>query len=402
MSLNIVSIITQFLTPEMIAKIASSLGIDKSLAGKAIGAAVPSLLGGLAGVAGTQDGAQKLYQAVTQQHSGVLESLAGMIGGSGQATLVDNGTKSLSSLLGPSTLSGLGGALNKYSGLGGTASASLLGLLAPVVMGTLGKQASSGSLNAGGLASMLTSQKSNISAAIPSGFADMISGTGLLKNLGAGVAGANQTVRAAAQSVSSSADSAVKQASGLPGWAQWALPVIVIAALAWWFLGNRASNVAEQAKNVATQATQTAQTAADAAKSAATQATQTATDATKSAATQAVQSLQNLVVGGVDVGSSVQKSIDGLKTALQGIKDVDTARAALPTLQDSTTQFDKLSGLANQLPASGTTALAAFLVSVRPSIDEVFIKVLAIPGVSEVAKPTIDTIKTKLDDLAKA
>jgi hypothetical protein len=102
------------------------------------------------------------------------------------------------------------------------------------------------------------------------------------------------------------------------------------------------------------------------------------------------------------MGSSVQKTVDGLKTALQGIKDVDTAKAALPTLQDATAQLDKLSGLVNQLPASGKTALATFLASVRPSLDEVFNKVLAIPGVSEVAKPTIDAIKAKLDALAKA
>jgi hypothetical protein len=387
MSVNIVSLISQFLTPDMIAKIASALGADKSFVGKAIGAAVPSLLGGLAGVAGTPDGAQKLYQAVTQQHPGVLDSLASTIGGSGQAPLVENGTKALTSLLGPSALSGLGGALAKYSGLGGTASSSMLGLLAPVVIGTLGKQASAGSLNAGGLASLLASQKSNIGSALPAGFADMLGGTGLLNSLGAGAAGASQTARVAAQSVSSSADRAVKQASAFPGWARWALPIVVVAALAWWFLGNRGPNVAEQAKTAATQATQTAQTAADAA---------------KSAATQAVQSLQSLVVGGVDMGSSVQKTVDGLKTALQGIKDVDTAKAALPTLQDATAQLDKLGGLVNQLPASGKTALATFLASVRPSLDEVFNKVLAIPGVSEVAKPTIDAIKAKLDALAKA
>ena len=177
MSINIVSLATQFLTPDMIARIASALGVDKSLAGKAISAAVPSLLGGLAGMAGTQDGAQKLFQAVTQQPPSVLDSLAGMIGGSGQASLVESGTKALGSLLGPAVVSGLGGALSKYTGLGGTASSSLLGLLAPVVMGTLGKQASAGSLNAGGLASLLASQTTNISAALPSGFADTLRGT---------------------------------------------------------------------------------------------------------------------------------------------------------------------------------------------------------------------------------
>jgi hypothetical protein len=387
MSINIVSVITQFLTPDMIAKIAAALGVDQSLAGKAIGAAVPSLLGGLAGVAGTQDGAQKLYQAVTQQQPGVLDSLAGMIGGAGQTTLVETGTKTLGSLLGPAALSGLGGALTKYSGLGGTASSSLLGLLAPVVMGTLGKQASAGSLNAGSLASLLASQKTNISAALPSGFADMLGGTGLLNSLGASVTGASDAARTAAQTVSSNAERAVKQASRFPGWAQWALPVVVIAALAWWFMGNRTSNMVEQAKTAAAQTSQSAQTAADAA---------------KSAATQAVQSLQNLVVGGVDVGSAVQKTAEGLKTALQGVKDVDTAKAALPTLQDATAQLDKLGGLVSQLPAGAKTAIAAFLTSVRPSLDEALNKILAIPGVSAVAKPTVDTIKAKLDALTKA
>lgn len=386
-SINIVSLATQFLTPDMIARIASAIGVDKSLAGKAISAAVPSLLGGLAGVAGTQDGAQKLFQAVTQQPPSVLDSLAGMIGGSGQASLVESGTKALGSLLGPAVVSGLGGALSKYTGLGGTASSSLLGLLAPVVMGTLGKQASAGSLNAGGLASLLASQTTNISAALPSGFADTLRGTGLLNSFGAGVAGANQAARTAAQPAYSSADRAVKQASGFPGWAQWALPVAAIAALAWWFLGNNASNVAQQAKTVTTQASQSAQTAADAA---------------RSAATQTAQSLQNLVVGGVDIGSSLQRTVDGLRTALQGVKDVDTAKAALPTLQEATTQFDRLGGLVNQLPAGGKTAIAAFLTSIRPAIDEAFNKILAIPGVSAVAKPTIDTIKGNLDAMAKA
>jgi hypothetical protein len=310
-----------------------------------------------------------------------------MIGGSGQSTLVENGTKALGSLLGPAVLSGLGGALGKYTGLGGTATSAVLGLLAPVVMGTLGKQASAGSLNAGGLASLLASQTTNISAALPSGFADTLRGTGLLNNLGAGVAGANQAARTAAQPVYSSADRAVKQPSGFPGWAQWALPVAAIAALAWWFLGNNASNVAQQAKTVTTQASQSAQTAADAA---------------RSAATQTAQSLQNLVVGGVDIGSSLQRTVDGLRNTLQGVKDVDTARAALPTLQEATAQFDKLGGLVNQLPAGGKTAIAAFLTSIRPAIDEAFNKVLAIPGVSAVVKPTIDTIKVNLDAIAKS
>jgi hypothetical protein len=108
------------------------------------------------------------------------------------------------------------------------------------------------------------------------------------------------------------------------------------------------------------------------------------------------------VVGGVDVGASIQKTVGGLKTTLQSVKDVDSAKAALPNLQDATAQLNKLDGLINQLPAGGRTALAALIAAARPSLDELFNKVLAIPGVADVAKPAIDAVRAKLDVLAKA
>ena len=49
MATNLVSAVMQFLTPDMIAKIASALGIDRSIAQKAIGGAVPALLSALTG-----------------------------------------------------------------------------------------------------------------------------------------------------------------------------------------------------------------------------------------------------------------------------------------------------------------------------------------------------------------
>ncbi len=41
---NLVSVVMQFLTPDMIAKIASVLGLDRNPVQKAIGGAVPALL----------------------------------------------------------------------------------------------------------------------------------------------------------------------------------------------------------------------------------------------------------------------------------------------------------------------------------------------------------------------
>ena len=51
MAINLVSLVMQFLTPDMIGRIASALGLDRNNTQTAIGAAVPGLLAALSGVA---------------------------------------------------------------------------------------------------------------------------------------------------------------------------------------------------------------------------------------------------------------------------------------------------------------------------------------------------------------
>jgi len=43
---NLVSLVMQFLTPEMIGRVGTALGLDRNLVQSAIGAAVPGLLAG--------------------------------------------------------------------------------------------------------------------------------------------------------------------------------------------------------------------------------------------------------------------------------------------------------------------------------------------------------------------
>jgi hypothetical protein len=402
MSINLVSLITQFLTPDVIARIAAALGADKTAVGKAVSAAVPGILGGLTGVASTPEGARKLFDRATMQSPSVLDDLAGLIGGSGQKALMDNGTSVLSSLIGGSALSGLAGAVGKYAGLGGSASSSLLGLLAPVIMGALAKQKVAGGLDASGLASMLASQKSNVLAALPSGASDLLRSTGLLATLGEGVGSAAQSVRSAAQPAAATAGRAATRApSGMPGWALWLVPLVAVLALGSWFLGRHAPTAVEQTK---TAATETAQGVADQAKQTANQAGQPAqavADQSSAAVAQALQSLQDVKVGSVNVGPTMQSVIAEVNDSLKTITNVDSANAALPKLQDTVAQLDNVSGVLDQMPAGSRSALATLINSIRPALEELFTKVLAISGVAEIAKPVIDTIRTKLDALAK-
>ena len=104
----------------------------------------------------------------------------------------------------------------------------------------------------------------------------------------------------------------------------------------------------------------------------------------------------------VNLKSSLESALAGLKANLQGVSDAVSAKAALPQLEKGTAEFDKLRKLSVNLPADSKGALAARLASARPALDSLFDKVLAIPGVDSIAKPEIDALRAKLDALSKA
>ena len=102
--------------------------------------------------------------------------------------------------------------------------------------------------------------------------------------------------------------------------------------------------------------------------------------------------IPSLTVGGLDIGKEVTDSITNLRTTLAGITDAASAQAALPKLWEVTTQIDKVDGLVGQLSPEQRKVLAGLVNSLMPSLD----KVLAIPGVTELLKPTIDALRAKL------
>ena len=361
MAVNLVSLVMQSLTSEVVGKIASALGLDRSTVQKAVSAAIPAILAAIAGAAAKPGGARRVAEAVSQEGTSVLSNLGKTLEGSGHKALAEQGSGLLGSLLGNSTQSGLASALGKFAGISEGTSSSLLGLLGPVVAATLGRQQNTQGLDASGLAHLLTAQKDNISAALPSGFANLLGGTDVLDSLG-------ERAASTARSTSAAAHRVAEKTSSM-NWLAWAIPLIALLALAWYFFGQQASKPVEPVA--------------------------TTTPSTPAPAT-------SLTVDGVDLGASVTSAIDGLKTSLEGITDATTAQAALPKLQEATEALDKVSGVTGKLSAEQKTGLAALIAAALPALNPLFDKVLAIPGVSEIAKPAIDAIRTKLDAMVKA
>jgi hypothetical protein len=364
MATNLVSLVMQFLTPDMIGRIATALGLNRNNVQPAIGAAVPALLAGFSGIAARPGGAQKLAEAANQETS-TLGKFAGMLGAAGQTSLVERGSQMLASLLGGPEQTALAGAVGKFAGLGQGASSSLLGMLGPVVMGTIGRQQQgTGAIDAGSIAGLLANQKDNIAAALPAGFDNLLGGTGLLDAIGGAArtatAAGGEAARAAASTVRAVSDTgrrAASTASSAPlNWLYWVIPALAIAGLLYYLFARPAEQAVQQG----------------------------------------VTAAQSLMVGGVDISKQVTDSIASLRTTLTGITDATSAQAELPKLREVTAQFERVSGLIGQLSVEQRKIVAGLVNPFLSTINQLFDKVLAIPGVAEILRPTIESLKAQL------
>ena len=182
MATNLVSYMMQFLTPDMIGRIAGALGLNRNDAQSGVTAVVPALLAAFSGLADKPGGAQSLVNTVKQQ-SGVLDNFAGMIGGNNLSSFIERGSSLLTSLLGSHDQSALTGAVARSAGLGQNKATSLLGMLAPVVMGLIGRQIGTRGVDIGSLTSLLASQKEQIAQALPNGLGELLDRTGLSSGL---------------------------------------------------------------------------------------------------------------------------------------------------------------------------------------------------------------------------
>jgi hypothetical protein len=381
MATNLVSVVMQFLTPDMIAKIASSLGIDRSVMQKAIGGAVPALLASLADVASTPNGARQLASTLAQQQTGSLESLKDLIGGSGPNTLAETGSSMLSGLFGGTALDTIAQSIGKFAGVDAGSGKSIVGMLGPVIFGALGQQQRSAGLDAGGLASLLGSQKDQIAASIPSGLADQLSAAGLIDRAVGGVrsgaaaaSAAGSRIAGASERTFAGASQSAHAATRAPSasqWPYWLVGVAILGGLAWYTLGRPGRDtIAEMPRPAATQTVGMAPS--------------------------------DMTIGGVNLANQVNSSVGTLRSVLPTITDSASAQAALPKLREATAQLNEVSNLAPKLTPEGKSALAKLIVVATPAINQMCDKVLATPGVEGIAKPAIDELRGKLDALSRA
>jgi Bacterial protein of unknown function (DUF937) len=242
MAINLVSLVQQFLTPQMVGSLARAVGVNEAVAQKLVAAALPAVLAALGTAAAAPGGAQKVSDAISNSDPDLLTKLSGALT-SGNPQLLNEGANLLSGLLGGGGLASLAGALSQYAGAPQGAAQPLIGAVTHAVVGTIGQQDPSNWSDPSAILSMFNSQKSTIAAALPPEVSRALSGTGLLAGLGGAAAAAAQTatatVSSAATAASSTASSAARSAqaasssSGFPMWAIILIVIVVLLAIYW-------------------------------------------------------------------------------------------------------------------------------------------------------------------------
>jgi hypothetical protein len=440
---NLVEQIKHQVTDGSLAQLSSLIGASEGETQSAVGAAVPAVLSSLSGMA-SGSGAQKLASALSHFETGSPGHVSHMLSSQPSAVL-EQGNSILNALFGGSTVSGIVSALSRYTGMGSGSGQKLLGYLMPMVLGAIAGRFTGKGVNAQGLASLLADQKANISAALPSGFslADV-----------PGVGATREATREAARTVSEAAKPAAESI-----W-KWLLPVLAIGAMAvlllWYFTRTPAPKVPDFAQ-VNTDLTGTFKSLTESLngiKDATTAETALPKlkeldgklDAMKAqieklpdAEKHKVTELIKADVGKVEdqfakllwipgVGDKIRAPLDGimgkltalaglpaskvsqvsadmagtfssLTATLPGIKDSESAEAALPKLRDIS---DKLDGAKSALDGLSEGTRATILAQVKLALGklkEIADKVMALAGVGDKIKPVLAAIMGKLNTL---
>lgn len=165
MSANVLlDTLRQQFTPATIQQMSSSLGTDPSTTSTAIAMALPALLGGLSQNASRPEGAAALDRALNAHDGGILDNLGSILGGGSSGGGI--GGAILSHIFG-ARRGPVEQGVGRASGLDPQQTARLLAMLAPIVMGVIGRMRQKDAIAASQLPDVLNKSATQIQKDTP-------------------------------------------------------------------------------------------------------------------------------------------------------------------------------------------------------------------------------------------
>ena len=144
-------------------QLSQQVGADESTTNQAVSAAIPLLITALAKNASQPGGANALQNALQQHDGGILDNLGGLLGSPAETS---DGSAILGHVLG-NRQGNIENALSRKTGLDVGSIARILMMLAPLVMGALGKAQRQNGFDPGALSGYLNGQQREAQSAAP-------------------------------------------------------------------------------------------------------------------------------------------------------------------------------------------------------------------------------------------
>jgi hypothetical protein len=161
--MSLLDMLQQRLGGQTVNQISQKLGADPGTTGNAIDAALPLLLTALARNATQGQQAQSIDRAVSEDHSGgILDDVQGYLNNAESGP----GAGILGHVLGGKQ-QGVQTGLSQATGLDAGKAGQLLTILAPLVMGALGKAKRENQLDSNGLSTLLTGEQERLKDSAP-------------------------------------------------------------------------------------------------------------------------------------------------------------------------------------------------------------------------------------------
>ncbi len=159
----LLDMLQQRLGGDAVNQISNRIGADPGTTGNAIDAALPLLISAMARNAGDSNQAQSLAKAVSDDHDGsILDDVPGYVGRASEKP----GAGILRHVLGGRQQAVQQG-LSQATGLDAGKAGTLLTMLAPLVMGAIGRTKRENSLDAGGISTLLTGEQEHLKQSAP-------------------------------------------------------------------------------------------------------------------------------------------------------------------------------------------------------------------------------------------
>lgn len=154
--MDLIDLLQSQLSGNVLDQLSNQIGGQKEETEVATSGIISMLTAALAKNAASPDGASALANALDTDHDGsILDNIGDLLGGNMNNNRAANGAGILKHVLGGNQGNAID-AISKMSGLSGDKTGNLMTMLAPIVLGMLGKQKRQNNMDQSGLSDMLS------------------------------------------------------------------------------------------------------------------------------------------------------------------------------------------------------------------------------------------------------